>query len=777
MDLRQQAQNVAKAGRYGDSMLLHVNPAEMKGLRQSLPITKNPETGQDEAFLPFLAPMLGSMLAPTLFTTLGGALGTGALGTALTTLGGKAALAGAVGSGLGTYAATGDLEKGLLSGLTGYGLGQAINKFAPNVTDAAVNTQMTDAATSAGQVLNPEAVQNIADLGTLAGNQAGQNVTNLGQLDKLRAGFSPSISPEMAQSIGMQVTPFGPGNIPTTGTVGLSASAGDIAKGALNTVMDPSVLYPTAIGATGTAMIEAEEQMASNNARLIAEEEERKKRIQEEYDRMIAGIQNPVGFQTGGFTSMEDFEQDYIANNPRPSAAGGRAGYERVKRYDQEFADAMARQEELIRIDNLSRGFGSNQDYGNFYDIPGLGDFGIPGLGDFTVGDGFGGPGSIPGNSTNSGAVTSYSQLGQFPPNYQGGFQGERVQIPRVNPSAYSSQNVGNSPFRPLYDTNYNSFFNAPFYSGIPPVINPYSSFNPLDFMGNVAMPGPIQPPGGPLPPPPIQVPPIDPPIKPPIDNPIDGPLLPPINPPKPPQVPPPITQPGGPGPIADPGGGVGGGSLRPNEYDPLSDPRIFDLINERIDQRVEALGVPQEGFSQYAPRSDEDIQSLIDAQLQGFQPQQPTFNENELVDRLRNQFVSYDRLPDVIPEPIVGGSAFDPSDIYSQLGELKGQFSSLPQEGGRTDAELQAIINDQLQGFEPVGTPPRSDQDITALIDQRLSGLPTFGDDFTSINQRLDELYNRPQFTPYDPSGLQDQFRGLQDQFSNFQPYDPSGS
>ena len=77
-----------------------------------------------------------------------------------------------------------------------------------------------------------------------------------------------------------------------------------------------------------------------------------------------------------------------------------------------------------------------------------------------------------------------------------------------------------------------------------------------------------------------------------------------------------------------------------------------------------------------------------------------------------------------------------------------------MPTEGRRTDEELQAIINDQLQGFQPVGTPPRSDQDITALIDQRLSGLPTFGDDFTSINQRLDELYNRPQFTPYDPPG-----------------------
>ena len=55
MDIKQQTQNVAAQGRFGDSMLLHVNPAEVKGLASSMPITTNPETGQPEAFLPFLA--------------------------------------------------------------------------------------------------------------------------------------------------------------------------------------------------------------------------------------------------------------------------------------------------------------------------------------------------------------------------------------------------------------------------------------------------------------------------------------------------------------------------------------------------------------------------------------------------------------------------------------------------------------------------------------------------------------------------------------------------
>ena len=92
MNLKQQAENVAKAGRYGDSMLLHVNPVEMQSLRKQLPITKNPETGQDEAFLPFLAPLLGQLA--------GGAL--------LTGVGGLSSLAaGAIGGGLAQWAATG----------------------------------------------------------------------------------------------------------------------------------------------------------------------------------------------------------------------------------------------------------------------------------------------------------------------------------------------------------------------------------------------------------------------------------------------------------------------------------------------------------------------------------------------------------------------------------------------------------------------------------------------------------------------------------------------
>lgn len=113
MSIQQQTQNVANQGRYGDSMLLHVNPAEVKGLAQAMPITVNPETGQPEAFLPFLAPVLGSMAGTAL-------LGAGGYGL-------SAGLAAGIGAGLATYAQTGGSgSKALLSGLTaGFGTSAA----------------------------------------------------------------------------------------------------------------------------------------------------------------------------------------------------------------------------------------------------------------------------------------------------------------------------------------------------------------------------------------------------------------------------------------------------------------------------------------------------------------------------------------------------------------------------------------------------------------------------------------------------------------------------
>ena len=67
------ATNLAGYGRYGDSQLVHMNPVEVQGIASLVPggkLTTNPVTGQPEAFLPFLIPLI-SQFAPALFSTLG----------------------------------------------------------------------------------------------------------------------------------------------------------------------------------------------------------------------------------------------------------------------------------------------------------------------------------------------------------------------------------------------------------------------------------------------------------------------------------------------------------------------------------------------------------------------------------------------------------------------------------------------------------------------------------------------------------------------------------
>ena len=138
------ANQMAQHGRYGDSMMVHMNPAEVQGIAALSPtgrLTRNPVTGQPEAFLPFLAPLLGSMF------------GKAVLAKSIPFLAGKTALASAIGSGLATTAATGDVKKGLISGITGYGLGQALGAAsdALNPQIAATQTALEGAESIAAQ--------------------------------------------------------------------------------------------------------------------------------------------------------------------------------------------------------------------------------------------------------------------------------------------------------------------------------------------------------------------------------------------------------------------------------------------------------------------------------------------------------------------------------------------------------------------------------------------------------------------------------------------------
>ena len=50
MGVQNSVEEVASKGRYGDTMLIHVNPEEVQGLASIAPLTTNPETGLPEAF-------------------------------------------------------------------------------------------------------------------------------------------------------------------------------------------------------------------------------------------------------------------------------------------------------------------------------------------------------------------------------------------------------------------------------------------------------------------------------------------------------------------------------------------------------------------------------------------------------------------------------------------------------------------------------------------------------------------------------------------------------
>lgn len=127
--MRPLAKAIEAQGRFGDDILVHMNPVEVAGLASLSPtgrLSINPATGQPEAFLPLLAPALGM---------LGAKLGLGALGTAALT-------------GVSTAAVTGDLRRGLVAGLTA-GAASGIGDMFGGAAEAAGGAQTAaDAASS-----------------------------------------------------------------------------------------------------------------------------------------------------------------------------------------------------------------------------------------------------------------------------------------------------------------------------------------------------------------------------------------------------------------------------------------------------------------------------------------------------------------------------------------------------------------------------------------------------------------------------------------------------
>ena len=298
------ADQMATHGRYGDSMMVHMNPVEVAGLASLSPtgsLTTNPVTGQPEAFLPFLAPLLGGMLGSAGFTALGGALGTGVLGSAATALGANAALAGAVGSGLATTAVTGDLKQGIMSGLTGYGIGRALGGASDLIAGV---PEATTALTGAEQALaqgTQDLSQQALSQGVEASALASPELTNLqGNVFDAKEGLMQANVDSMNVSTG---------DILKDGKV-------DFAKN----LMSKQSILPIAIGEGARAQEMLSDDMRAAGRKRQAEKDAEladayaRRDYAVEMARKDTALNNPYtgayGYNQGGLTSINP--QDYM---------------------------------------------------------------------------------------------------------------------------------------------------------------------------------------------------------------------------------------------------------------------------------------------------------------------------------------------------------------------------------------------------------------------------------------------------------------------------------
>jgi hypothetical protein len=183
-DMKPMAESLASQGRYGDSMLVHMNPIEVAGLRAAAQkmggdLTTNPQTGQPEAFLPFL-------------------LGMGLQGL------GMSALGAGIATGIGTAAITGDLGKGALAGLGafgGAGIGEGLGAASVTQTPLSAGESFASASQAANAAALPPVsptmvTPTVTDVGLGTGGFGGTTLPGGGMVSptSFPAGTTPSLS-------------------------------------------------------------------------------------------------------------------------------------------------------------------------------------------------------------------------------------------------------------------------------------------------------------------------------------------------------------------------------------------------------------------------------------------------------------------------------------------------------------------------------------------------------------------------------------------------------
>jgi len=352
--LQPQAEQMAQYGRYGDSMLVHMNPAEVQGIASLAPggrLTTNPVTGQPEAFLPFLAPIIGSALGSAALTGIGAG---GILGAA----GMSSALAGAIGSGLTTAAITGDLKEGLVSGLTGFGIGKALGAgldAAKGVKDLAGGVETAkegvklagEAAAKAGQA------DALAQLGTGIGD-ATKTAADLASANTALSGAEDILASRSADyAQGVRDLGF-------QGRLGaMATNPVEVGKG----LMKGSSLIPIAVGEGQRSQMDMMRRQEAAGRRFEADQAARKQRAEDLLATSLGQVGSDYGIDVSGANRR------YAAYDPSNYANGGLVSIN-PQEYQRQLAEAQMLGMQPVRMDmggpsprfdvpNVRFGFGS----------------------------------------------------------------------------------------------------------------------------------------------------------------------------------------------------------------------------------------------------------------------------------------------------------------------------------------------------------------------------------------------------------------------------------
>ena len=240
-ELQQNANELASKGRYGDTMLMHVTPEEVRGLSSLRGgVTINPETGLPEAF-PWLPVLIGAGLgglgsAATGRDPIKGAL-LGAVGGFMpTALGGLAGLSPALTTGWNSLGAIG---QGMLSGAAMGGVRSLFGDSDNPLRDIMFGAAMG----GAGGAMFPETIGEAAAEGVGYGQQARKGIEGMiPSVQDFNSGV-PSTMPMPGASYATGNMPVGAGQVSSQATRQLSPSLN-----AVQGQFGPLVTRPTSMG-------------------------------------------------------------------------------------------------------------------------------------------------------------------------------------------------------------------------------------------------------------------------------------------------------------------------------------------------------------------------------------------------------------------------------------------------------------------------------------------------------------------------------------------------